>query len=83
MNVTPSITSLARSVSRDEQATLYAAAVARGLIPRRDNSPPATPVPPTVLGVPCPVCGDVLWSRNRHDWRECGCGAGFIDGGRD
>ena len=39
--------------------------------------------PPTVTGIRCPTCSDVVWSRHRHDWRACSCGASFVDGGRD
>lgn len=79
MKVTPSISALALGLSRDEQVTLYAAAVARGIIPMRTSV--TTPV--TVQGIRCPLCSDVVWSRHRHDWRACGCGAAFVDGGRD
>lgn len=36
-----------------------------------------------VKGIECPECGDRVWSRHRHDWRKCKCGAVFVDGGRD
>lgn len=36
-----------------------------------------------VLGVLCPQCNEAIWSLSRHDFRECGCGASFVDGGRD
>lgn len=42
-----------------------------------------TPVPPTVRGIRCPTCADVVWSRHCHDWRACKCGACFVDGGRN
>jgi hypothetical protein len=30
----------------------------------------------------CTLCGDVVESRHRHDFRSCGCGAVAVDGGR-
>lgn len=35
-----------------------------------------------VSGIRCGACGEVLWSRHRHDFRWCGCRASFVDGGR-
>lgn len=35
------------------------------------------------IGLWCPVCGDVIYSVNRHDYRECECQSCFIDGGKD
>lgn len=35
------------------------------------------------LGVMCPKCKDVIWSRSVHDFRYCGCKNTFVDGGRD
>jgi len=29
----------------------------------------------------CPICGDKLYSRAQHDFRECSCGSMFVDGG--
>jgi len=29
----------------------------------------------------CPLCGDKLYSRARHDFRRCSCGSMFVDGG--
>lgn len=29
----------------------------------------------------CRTCGEVVRSRNRHDFRWCGCGAIAVDGG--
>lgn len=37
----------------------------------------------TVDGIECPLCGDQIWSRHRHDFRQCTCGKTFVDGGRD
>lgn len=34
-------------------------------------------------GIWCPVCGDVIYSVNRHDYRSCECKSCFIDGGKD
>lgn len=31
----------------------------------------------------CKRCGDVIESKSRHDWKQCSCGAIFVDGGRD
>ena len=36
-----------------------------------------------VKGIECPKCKDRIWSRHRHDFRKCKCGAVFVDGGRD
>lgn len=36
-----------------------------------------------VTGVQCPKCGEKIWSRHRHDFRHCKCGAIFVDGGRE
>ena len=29
----------------------------------------------------CPECKSWVFSRARHDFRECECGKGFVDGG--
>lgn len=34
-----------------------------------------------VFAVQCSICKDIIFSRARHDFRECSCGATFIDGG--
>lgn len=31
----------------------------------------------------CNACGEVIESKHCHDWRQCGCGQCFADGGRD
>lgn len=31
----------------------------------------------------CRMCGDLVISRHRHDFVECGCGSIAVDGGRD
>jgi len=36
-----------------------------------------------VLGLRCLRCKDIVWSRHRHDFRSCKCGACAVDGGRD
>jgi hypothetical protein len=36
-----------------------------------------------VWAVECPKCHEVIWSRHRHDFRYCKCGAVYVDGGRD
>lgn len=37
----------------------------------------------TVNAIECPNCGDVIYSRARHDYRNCSCGEIAIDGGFD
>jgi hypothetical protein len=37
----------------------------------------------TVPGLRCFSCGDVIFSRARHDYRSCSCGKIAIDGGFD
>jgi len=34
-----------------------------------------------VNAVKCKECGDTIYSRARHDLKECSCGSSFIDGG--
>lgn len=34
-----------------------------------------------VNAVKCMECGDIIYSRTQHDFRECSCGGSFIDGG--
>lgn len=34
-----------------------------------------------VNAVRCRECGDTIYSRARHDFRECSCGSSFVDGG--
>ena len=36
-----------------------------------------------VTGIECPLCGDQIWSKHRHDFRYCMCGACYVDGGRE
>ena len=36
-----------------------------------------------VNAVECPKCGYIIYSRARHDFRTCNCGAVSIDGGFD
>lgn len=31
----------------------------------------------------CPECGDIIYSRARHDFHSCSCGQVAIDGGFD
>ena len=33
--------------------------------------------------VKCNHCGDIIESKNRHDFRTCSCGAVSVDGGHD
>ena len=32
--------------------------------------------------IKCKHCGDVIESYHVHDYKECSCGACFVDGGR-
>lgn len=36
-----------------------------------------------ITAVICKKCKDMVYSRARHDYRSCSCGAVAIDGGRD
>ena len=36
-----------------------------------------------VTSLKCPKCGDIIYSRARHDFRSCSCEAVAIDGGFD
>ena len=36
-----------------------------------------------VQAVKCPTCGDIIFSRARHDFRVCSCDETFVDGGFD
>lgn len=36
-----------------------------------------------VNAIKCGRCGDTVYSRARHDFRSCTCGAVAADGGRD
>lgn len=31
----------------------------------------------------CLLCGDIVESKHRHDFRRCSCGNIFVDGGRE
>lgn len=31
--------------------------------------------------VKCKLCGDIIESKNTHDFQKCKCGAIFVDGG--
>jgi len=31
----------------------------------------------------CRLCGDIIESKHRHDWKSCSCGAIFVDGGHE
>ena len=33
--------------------------------------------------IKCKYCGDVIESKNIHDWVQCSCGTCFVDGGLD
>lgn len=32
--------------------------------------------------IKCLECGSVIESHHRHDFKECACGAAFVDGGK-
>jgi len=36
-----------------------------------------------IQAIKCPTCKDVIFSRARHDFHYCTCGAMFVDGGFD
>jgi hypothetical protein len=36
-----------------------------------------------VYCIQCPNCKDIIYSRARHDFRDCSCGDCAIDGGFD
>ena len=36
-----------------------------------------------IKGIRCLICYDTIYSRARHDFHYCSCGAVFIDGGFD
>lgn len=36
-----------------------------------------------VSAIKCPACGDIIFSRARHDFRYCTCKEVYIDGGFD
>ena len=36
-----------------------------------------------VTAIECPLCGDIIYSRARHDFRWCSCETIAIDGGLD
>lgn len=36
-----------------------------------------------IQALKCKKCGDIIFSRSRHDFRYCSCGAIFVDGGFD
>lgn len=36
-----------------------------------------------IKAIRCPRCKDVIYSRARHDYRQCGCGLIGVDGGFD
>ena len=41
-------------------------------------------MPETIVNaIECPKCGYIIYSRARHDFRECACGSCHIDGGFD
>lgn len=36
-----------------------------------------------VIAIKCESCGDIIYSRTRHDMRYCSCKSVAIDGGQD
>lgn len=36
-----------------------------------------------VNALQCVDCGDIIYSRARHDFHHCSCGKVFVDGGFD
>ena len=36
-----------------------------------------------VYGIKCNNCGDIVYSRARHDFRWCSCHSCAVDGGQD
>lgn len=36
----------------------------------------------TITGIKCDNCGDIIYSRARHDFRWCSCESCAIDGGQ-
>jgi hypothetical protein len=36
-----------------------------------------------ILALQCKLCGDIIYSRARHDFHYCSCGNVYIDGGFD
>lgn len=35
-----------------------------------------------IYSIECQECKDIIWSRHRHDFNKCKCGACSVDGGR-
>ena len=33
--------------------------------------------------IKCKKCGDIIWSKHRHDMAWCKCGSVAVDGGSD
>lgn len=36
-----------------------------------------------ITAIECPICGYIIYSRARHDFRTCECESCFVDGGFD
>jgi hypothetical protein len=51
----------------------------------RDPARPEDLPPGKHIGLKCPnpECAELLFSHYRHDFRHCGCGYCFVDGGYD
>ena len=47
------------------------------------DAPAPAPAKITRNAAKCKECGDVIESKSVHDWVSCGCGAIFVDGGRE
>lgn len=41
------------------------------------------PVAVQHTGLECPFCLEHIYSKYRHDFKHCGCGYCFVDGGLD
>lgn len=47
------------------------------------KNPQTTKCQTIVTAAECPNCGDLIYSRARHDFHRCSCGEIAIDGGFD
>lgn len=52
-------------------------------LPSGKNGAIRSPMATQVTGVKCKTCGETVYSRARHDFRDCGCKAVAVDGGFD
>lgn len=52
------------------------------LAQKEASLPPLPPLPRVVRNAArCRLCGDLLESKHRHDFKSCSCGALSVDGG--